>query len=112
MEIDRREQLHFFSDNLPMSLHWQGLWHGEVVDAYIANKLNRGGRRIGFVRFEKEVDAYRTMERLNGLLVYGNKIFVGLAKYNARSSSWSRMKHGKSCGEVRENFSGREVSAQ
>ncbi|KAK8693580.1 hypothetical protein V6N13_071157 [Hibiscus sabdariffa] len=104
-----------YVDNLPKSLHWQGLWHifarhGEVVDAYIANKLNREGRRFGFVRIEKEVDVDRALERLNGLLIYGNKIFVGLAKYNA-FSSWNRMKKGKSYGEVQVNMSGGQVSA-
>ncbi|KAK8993157.1 hypothetical protein V6N11_033261 [Hibiscus sabdariffa] len=50
-----------YVDNLPESLHWQGLWHFfgqhvDVVDAYIANKLNKRGRRFGFVTFEKELN--------------------------------------------------------
>ncbi|KAK8617256.1 hypothetical protein V6N13_080174 [Hibiscus sabdariffa] len=57
-----------YVDNLPESLHWQGLWHFfgqhvDVVDAYIANKLNKRGRRFGFVTFEKEVDTLNTSDR-------------------------------------------------
>ncbi|KAL4289673.1 hypothetical protein GQ457_14G021600 [Hibiscus cannabinus] len=53
-----------FVHNLPNTLHWKGLCHvfarhGDVIDAYIASKWNRGGRRFGFVRFEKDVDALR-----------------------------------------------------
>ncbi|KAK8540423.1 hypothetical protein V6N13_008845 [Hibiscus sabdariffa] len=106
-----------FVDNLPKSLHWQGLWHifarhGDVVDAYIANKLNKGGRRFGFVRFKKEVDADRAIERLNGLLVYGNKIFVGLAKYSIRTSSGNKVKLGKSSDETQTNMSSKQGLAQ
>ncbi|KAK8573669.1 hypothetical protein V6N13_009757 [Hibiscus sabdariffa] len=96
-----------YVDNLPESLHWQGLWHifarhGDVVDAYIANKLNKRGRRFSFVRFEKEVDTARALERLNGLLVFGNTIFVGMAKYNVRTSDRSGMKQENSNGNVHE----------
>ncbi|KAK8598059.1 hypothetical protein V6N13_095451 [Hibiscus sabdariffa] len=53
-----------FVDNISPALHWQGLWqafarHENVVDAFIARKLNRGGRRFKFVRFEKKADAWR-----------------------------------------------------
>ncbi|KAL4375969.1 hypothetical protein GQ457_02G030320 [Hibiscus cannabinus] len=104
-----------YVDNLPKALHWQGLWHifaqhGDVVDS--VNKLNRGGRRFGFVRFEREVDADRAKERLNGLLVYGCKIFVGLARYNKSSSGWGGMKSVKKCGEMQENISDNDFSVQ
>ncbi|KAK8628042.1 hypothetical protein V6N13_063754 [Hibiscus sabdariffa] len=97
-----------YVDNLPESLHWQGLWHifarhGDVVDAYITNKLNKRGRRFSFVRFEKEVDSARALERLNGILVFGNKIFVGIAKYNVKTSDRSGMKQENSNGKVHEN---------
>ncbi|KAK8628431.1 hypothetical protein V6N13_064138 [Hibiscus sabdariffa] len=86
--------------------------HRDVVDAYIANKLNRGGRRFGFVRFEREVDADRAKERLNGLLVYGCKIFVGLARHNKSSLAWRGMKSVKKCAEMQENTSDSDFSVQ
>ncbi|KAK8658940.1 hypothetical protein V6N13_029159 [Hibiscus sabdariffa] len=78
-----------FMDNHPNILHWKGLWHifarhGDVIDAYIASKWNRGGRRFRFVRFEREVDALRATERLDGLFIYRNKISVAFAKYSGR----------------------------
>ncbi|KAK8684871.1 hypothetical protein V6N13_040886 [Hibiscus sabdariffa] len=92
-EFDQKVNL--FADNLPKTLHWQGLWHiferhGDVRDVYIARKLNTRGQRFGFVRFEKEVDASRAVERLNGLSIYGNKISVNIAKYEGSSKYQKR----------------------
>ncbi|KAE8719510.1 hypothetical protein F3Y22_tig00109951pilonHSYRG00022 [Hibiscus syriacus] len=59
-----------FMENIPENLNWQGLWQifgrqWKVVDAFIANKRNRGGKKFGFVRFKTKIDAERAIERLN-----------------------------------------------
>ncbi|KAK8644214.1 hypothetical protein V6N13_123526 [Hibiscus sabdariffa] len=86
-----------FVDNISPALHWQGLWHafarhGNVVDAFISRKLSRGGRRIGFVRFEKKVDAWRAIERLNGFSLFGQRISVTLAHNNDRTQYWKKVR--------------------
>ncbi|KAL4295863.1 hypothetical protein GQ457_12G032780 [Hibiscus cannabinus] len=87
-ELDQKVNL--FVDNLPKTLHWQGLWHifARHGDVYIARKLNTRGQRFGFVRFEKEVDASRAVERLNGLSIHGNKISVSMRVIKV--GSWRR----------------------
>ncbi|KAK8689618.1 hypothetical protein V6N13_088332 [Hibiscus sabdariffa] len=85
-----------FIENLPESLYWQGLWHAfgrhdEVVDAFIARKRSRRGRRFGFVRFANMLDAERAMERLNGFALCGSRMSVSLAKFNTRQDFWRRV---------------------
>ncbi|KAK8647668.1 hypothetical protein V6N13_121397 [Hibiscus sabdariffa] len=85
-----------FVENLPESLHWQGLWyafgrHSDVVDAFIAKKTSRGGKRFGFMRYARMVDAERAVERLNGFALYGNKLFVTFAKFKTRQAFWRKV---------------------
>ncbi|KAK8609505.1 hypothetical protein V6N13_061953 [Hibiscus sabdariffa] len=87
------------------TLHWRGLWHmfarhGDVVDAYIASKFNRGGKRFRFVRFEREDAGSRAMERLHGLSVYGYKILVATAKYSGRPEAQKILEDMKIQGQV------------
>ncbi|KAK8681223.1 hypothetical protein V6N13_053630 [Hibiscus sabdariffa] len=94
-----------FVENLPESFHRKGLWHlfgrqGEVMDDFIANKISRRGMRFGFVRFSNKFDAGRPTERLNGLLLYGNRISVSLVKYNVRHSFWKKVRPEQSCSHV------------
>ncbi|KAK8477794.1 hypothetical protein V6N11_058077 [Hibiscus sabdariffa] len=83
--------------NLPEKLHWCGLRqafrrHGDLVDAYIAKKLDRQGKLFGFVRYSKMWDARRAMESLNGFKIFGFRLVVFLARYNARTSYWKKQK--------------------
>ncbi|KAL4387533.1 hypothetical protein GQ457_09G008630 [Hibiscus cannabinus] len=89
-----------YVENLGKALHWQGLWHafarhGKVVDAFIANKCNRRGKRFGFVRFATVADADRATMRLNGFHLYGNKLSVSRAKFNTRQSYWRKVRAHK-----------------
>ncbi|KAL4388115.1 hypothetical protein GQ457_09G030790 [Hibiscus cannabinus] len=87
-----------FVENIPKTLHWKGLWfsfarHGEVVDAYIARKLSRGGKRFGFVRMSSMAEAERAIERLHDFSLYGSKLSVKLAsrvkmERNRFEASW------------------------
>ncbi|KAL4271771.1 hypothetical protein GQ457_13G005590 [Hibiscus cannabinus] len=85
-----------FVSNLPPRFHWKGLWetfahHGEVVDAFIPLKKSKDGKRFGFVRFSSRADAQRAISRLNGLVLYGFRILVSLARYNVRNSFWKKV---------------------
>ncbi|KAK8535526.1 hypothetical protein V6N12_057042 [Hibiscus sabdariffa] len=83
--------------NLPEKLHWCGLRqafrrHGDLVDAYIAKKLDRQGKLFGFVRYSKMRDARRAMESFNGFKIFGFRLVVFLTRYNARTSYWKKQK--------------------
>ncbi|KAL4388714.1 hypothetical protein GQ457_09G011480 [Hibiscus cannabinus] len=85
-----------FVSNLPQRLHWKGLWatfahHGDVVDAFIPMKKNNDGKRFGFVRFSKKIDAQRAISRLNGFVLFGYRIFVSLARFNVRNKFWRKV---------------------
>ncbi|KAK8598779.1 hypothetical protein V6N13_076725 [Hibiscus sabdariffa] len=64
--------------------------HGDLVDSYIGNKVNREGERFGFVRYSNKVDANRAIETLNGFKLYGFRLLVSFARFNARTSFWRR----------------------
>ncbi|KAK8690132.1 hypothetical protein V6N13_088833 [Hibiscus sabdariffa] len=69
---------------------WKGLWHsfarhGDVVDTFIPRKPSRGGKKFGFVHFGKKIDAERVIERLNGFTLYGFRLSVKMARFEAKS---------------------------
>ncbi|GMI80815.1 hypothetical protein HRI_001750800 [Hibiscus trionum] len=85
-----------YVENIPKATQWKGLWHafarhGDVVDAYIAGKLSRGGRKFGFVRFRSKDDAVRAIERLNGFALYGFRLSVSMARFKTdpQARKWS-----------------------
>ncbi|KAK8622341.1 hypothetical protein V6N13_117262 [Hibiscus sabdariffa] len=88
-----------FVSNLPMTFYWSSLRqafgrHGDVVDSFIANKLDRSGNRFGFVRFSNMLDASRAMERLNGFR---------LDKRKEDTSEHRELADGE-CGKHRRNY--------
>ncbi|KAK8623628.1 hypothetical protein V6N13_064995 [Hibiscus sabdariffa] len=97
MENQRRGVITLFVSNLPTKLHWTGLWqtfgrHGDLVDAYIASKKDKQGRRFGFVRCSNQRDADRAMERLNGFHLYDFKLRVTEARFKTKTTYWRRKK--------------------
>ncbi|KAK8475368.1 hypothetical protein V6N13_019904 [Hibiscus sabdariffa] len=68
------------------------LGHDDLLDAYVANKKDKQGQRFGFVRFSNQRDADRAIERLNGFHLYGFKVRVTVARFNARTTYWRRKK--------------------
>ncbi|KAK8595499.1 hypothetical protein V6N13_016866 [Hibiscus sabdariffa] len=78
-----------FVHNLPNRLHWKGLWHV-------------------FARHGDVIDALRAMERLNGLVIYGNKILVALAKYSGRMQPKKRIVVGMSREDVHKDLGQRK----
>ncbi|KAK8658444.1 hypothetical protein V6N13_036650 [Hibiscus sabdariffa] len=100
-----------FVSNLPTTLHWSSLHqafgrHGDVVDSFIANKLDRSGNRFGFVRFSNMQDASRVMERLNGFRLYGFRLSVSIAKHQGRNWYWRKDKCKEDTSEHRELVDG------
>ncbi|KAK8609399.1 hypothetical protein V6N13_061848 [Hibiscus sabdariffa] len=85
-----------YVNNIAEKLHWKGLWlafgrHGEVLDAFIANKRNKEDRKFGFIRTSNKIDANRMIERLNNFRLFGSKITVSLARFQTRKSYWRRV---------------------
>ncbi|KAK8682954.1 hypothetical protein V6N13_039032 [Hibiscus sabdariffa] len=79
--------VNLFVRNLPPALHWSGLWqifgrHGDIIESYIARKVDRTGKRFGFVKFKNRIEAERAIERLNGFCLYGFRLSVTEARYN------------------------------
>ncbi|KAK8546838.1 hypothetical protein V6N13_093880 [Hibiscus sabdariffa] len=87
------EAFSLYVENILKAMHWKGLGHvfaryGDVVDVFIARKLSRIGKLFGFVRFEKQEDANKAIERLNGFVLYGAKLSVSMAKYTGGRPKW------------------------
>ncbi|KAL4281706.1 hypothetical protein GQ457_03G003410 [Hibiscus cannabinus] len=81
-----------------------------LVDAFIAKKRNRRGKRFGFVRFGKKLDAERAIERLNGWILFGSKIRVSMARFKPRQEFWrGANKKGDSNENVKVDNAGEEV---
>ncbi|KAK8663511.1 hypothetical protein V6N13_083327 [Hibiscus sabdariffa] len=83
--MERNSIVTLFVHNIPKNLHWSGLRqvfgrHGDIVSSFIARKMDRLGKRFGFVRYSSKVDAERAIERLHGFVLYGSKISVSFAK--------------------------------
>ncbi|KAK8604732.1 hypothetical protein V6N13_099663 [Hibiscus sabdariffa] len=91
----RSEVITLFVKNIPEKLHWQGLWfafgrHGDIVDAFIATKKSKDGKRFGFVRVKNWGDANRIIERLNNSRLFGSMISVSLARFKTRQMYWRK----------------------
>ncbi|MBA0781616.1 hypothetical protein Gotri_002523 [Gossypium trilobum] len=82
--------------NIPVTMHWKGLWtlfryHGDVIDAFIPAKKSKSGRKLGFVRFDKIMDAQKVINRLNGFVILGSRISVYLARFKGRRQVWRKV---------------------
>ncbi|KAL4333384.1 hypothetical protein GQ457_07G014110 [Hibiscus cannabinus] len=101
------QQVAVYVENIPKAMSWQGLWfafatHGNVVGAFIANRLSHAGKKFGFVRFDNRTDALRAITRLNDFRLYGYILKVALAKIKGKRSVDSR--NNEDGGEKPERF--------
>ncbi|GKC20608.1 RNA-directed DNA polymerase, eukaryota, reverse transcriptase zinc-binding domain protein [Tanacetum coccineum] len=80
----------FYVTNMPPALTSKGLWtvcapYGRLVDAFIANKLSKGGKRFGFIRFIGVKDANVFVKTLSNIWIGSYHIFITPA-INQRSN--------------------------
>ncbi|GKA34279.1 RNA-directed DNA polymerase, eukaryota [Tanacetum coccineum] len=59
--------------------------HGRLVDAFIANKLSKGGKRFGFIRFLGVKDANEFVKSLSNIWIGSFHLFITFA-INQRSN--------------------------
>ena len=62
-----------------------------VKDVFISRRLNKWGRRFGFVRFYGVRDAGRLERELDQLYVGNKKLFVNIPKYQRKMEEQSRL---------------------
>ncbi|KAK8557671.1 hypothetical protein V6N13_008042 [Hibiscus sabdariffa] len=101
-EMKCQEVYTMFVKNITLAMRWKGLWHtfarhGNVVDSFTARKPSRGGKKFGFMHFEKKLDVVRVTESLNGFILYGFRLVVKMARYEGRRGGGSH--HRKSIGQ-------------
>ncbi|XP_072961266.1 polyadenylate-binding protein 3-like [Typha angustifolia] len=60
------------------SLHDTFACFGTILSCKVASDINGKSKGYGFVQFEKEESASTAIDRLNGMLLNGKKVYVGL----------------------------------
>ncbi|CAI9296160.1 unnamed protein product [Lactuca saligna] len=80
----------FYFQNFPLDWNETALWqtfkrYETVVDVYIAKKLNRNGRKFGFVRFIRVQDIPAFERRLNETCIGAQKINLNVARFDRRN---------------------------
>ncbi|KAD3337594.1 hypothetical protein E3N88_33114 [Mikania micrantha] len=75
-----------FITNLPDEFNGGMLWKmcmsmGNLADAFIAKKKDKGGNTFGFVRFRNVKNTAGIVEEINRVKLGGVKIFANVAKY-------------------------------
>ncbi|KAK8612235.1 hypothetical protein V6N13_092354 [Hibiscus sabdariffa] len=61
------------------------------VGSFHCKKLNRDGKRFGFVRYGNRADELRALERLNGCFAYGYRLTTKMANQNGRRTDMMHM---------------------
>ncbi|GJV67858.1 RNA-directed DNA polymerase, eukaryota, reverse transcriptase zinc-binding domain protein [Tanacetum coccineum] len=74
----------FYVTNMPPALTSKGLWnvcasHGRLVDAFIANKLSKGGKRFGFIKFLGVKDANSIVNSMSNIWIGSFHLYITLA---------------------------------
>ncbi|MBA0648825.1 hypothetical protein Goklo_016468 [Gossypium klotzschianum] len=87
MIMSRGNLITLFVYNIPVNMYWKGLWaffryHENIIDTFILEMKSKSGKRFGFVRFSKILDAQREISRINRFVIMGSKIWVKMAKFN------------------------------
>ncbi|MBA0753770.1 hypothetical protein Gogos_020940, partial [Gossypium gossypioides] len=60
------------------------------------------GKRFGFVRFAKLVDAQRAISRLDGFVILGKKIWVKMARFSGKRKIWKKVQAKKDLSQKEE----------
>ena len=77
----------FYFTHFPEEVNEELLWWnfkkwGDVREVYIARRLNKEGRRYGFVRFKNVLDAKGLELRLDNIVINECKLFVNLPRFD------------------------------
>ncbi|PWA66939.1 hypothetical protein CTI12_AA322370 [Artemisia annua] len=81
----------FYVTNFPNYVDAKRLWqvcepYGRIVDAYIASKPSKRGKRFGFVRFMGIVNAEEFAKRLANIWIESFHLFAAVARFNRPQS--------------------------
>ncbi|GJS74020.1 RNA-directed DNA polymerase, eukaryota, reverse transcriptase zinc-binding domain protein [Tanacetum coccineum] len=82
----------FFITNFPESLDAKNLWKefqrfGRIVDAFIANKRSKTGKRFGFVRFLGVRNGEDFSKTMSKIWVGSYHLFVSISKFERTSKT-------------------------
>nr|GEV95249.1 hybrid signal transduction histidine kinase M [Tanacetum cinerariifolium] len=85
----------FYVLNFPETLDGNGLWnacatYGRIVDAFIANKRSKRGKRFGFIRFLGIKDAHDFVRSLSNIWVDSFHLYVSVAHFQGGNASASQ----------------------
>ncbi|MED6197045.1 hypothetical protein PIB30_053070 [Stylosanthes scabra] len=84
------ETFNIFVDNLPVDMIKEWLWNvfgrsGKVVDIYISRKIRKANPlRFAFIRYKFKDEALRTIDHLDGWIVWGCRLRLTEARYRRR----------------------------
>ncbi|KAJ0681965.1 putative RNA recognition motif domain, nucleotide-binding alpha-beta plait domain superfamily [Helianthus annuus] len=92
-KVQKENITKFFISNLPIGCRpWDVAdfvgQFGEVAGMYIARKMDKEGRRFGFLSLRNVKDARATERVLNGLKMGGFCLWVNIAKFAAENVDW------------------------
>ncbi|GKA86101.1 RNA-directed DNA polymerase, eukaryota [Tanacetum coccineum] len=82
----------FFVTNIPDSLDAKGLWnactpYGRLVDAFVANKRSKAGKRFGFIRYMGVTDPSSFVRSLSNSWVGNFHLYVSVARFQRPNPS-------------------------
>lgn len=84
LTTDKKKIFCVFVNNIPTRIYSRYLKRvfqqfGKLVDVYIVKKRTKYGGIFGFVRFERSIDAQRTVSRLNVAWLLNQRLRVNMA---------------------------------
>nr|GEV20711.1 hypothetical protein [Tanacetum cinerariifolium] len=76
-----------FVTNFPDQTNAKELWslcnqYGNVIDAFIPNRISKVGKRFGFIRFIKTYDVERLVNNLCTIWIGKHKLHANIARFN------------------------------
>ncbi|KAK2422975.1 zinc finger CCCH domain-containing protein [Trifolium repens] len=57
-------------------------YYGDIIEVVIPAKLDKGGRRFGFARFNHVTDVRRFANKLDNMIIGRDKISVNLSRFH------------------------------
>ncbi|KAK2428108.1 splicing factor 3B subunit [Trifolium repens] len=99
----------FFITNFPMELGWGDIWKifvkfGSVSDVYIPKKVDKWGRKFGFVKFKDVRDADEMFKKLQEVWYGTTKLSVKRARFGKEDQkeedSGTKTGKGTRCADV------------